>query len=173
MAIDLRIASRMLARGYALVFLVGFLIGYSGASKVFLAIPVIRDPLQMLFWPLSGLLAGMLWAGIGALPAVYLLGLDRGAALDSYLRGAGSLYFKEKYIGEEAAIRVLDLSAGIVEALSFLYASIAGMYLAAYYLEIFESGLALDETQKMNFHRKLLVGFILALVAFGLRAAAT
>ncbi len=172
MKFDLRAASRKLAKVYAIVFVLGFLIGYSKSSKMLLVMPFIRDPLQLLFWPLAGLLAGMLWAGFGALPFVYLLGLERGEAVNSYLGGAGSLYFGEKYIGEEMAMRVLELSAGIVEAFSFLYASIAGMYLAAYYLEIFESGLALDEIQKINVQRKLLLSFVLALVSLGLRTAA-
>ncbi len=170
-----RFISKILIKVYVLVFLFGLYLGYSGISApVPMSILLESTPILLyeLSWSLFGMLFGMLWLGVGPIIALYYIGIGNGALLKSYLGGGGALYFKKEYILEGIAAHTLELGAGLMEALAFLYGAVGGMLLAMYYIEVYDSGIAIDETQKINFTRKLAESLLLATAAAGLRMAA-
>ncbi len=170
----LRSISMVLVRIYVLIFLLGLYMGYSGFGLRLPDIPRDASPILLheISWALSGALFGMLWLGIGPLLALYYLGLQNGGLLGSYLSGGGAIYFREEYVTEGIGANTMALGAGLMESLAFLYASVGGMYLAMYCLEIFDSGVAVDETQRINFSRKMFEGLLIAMAAAGMRLVA-
>ncbi|MEE9594276.1 MAG: hypothetical protein V3V92_02645 [Candidatus Hydrothermarchaeales archaeon] len=168
----LKLMSRFLPRLYVFVFLAG---GYSGLIGLFgwsidSWLPLEdSNPLGTLAFPAYGILFGMLWLGVGPLVILFFSGLKDGITLKSYILGGGNMYFREAYITGDVGAQLLDIGVGLMESMSLLYASTGGMYLAVYLSERYREGMGAEETQKINFTKKVVVSFILAGLVVGLR----
>jgi hypothetical protein len=155
---------RFLVRAYVLLLVVGFVAGL----KFDLGVGFHIEASNELVWTLAGTLSGMLYLGLGPVIALFFLGVHNGELIDAYLASEGGL-IRESAVDPQLANGMLEICRSSMETLAFLYGAVGGMYLSMYYLEVYNSGFAMDEAPKKNFIRKFAESLLLASIAFGLR----
>jgi|GEM_PF-6495533 hypothetical protein len=158
----------ILIRGYVLALIIGIVVGIKQNNPSHFL--TIETRIGTLFWPIAGILSGMIFSGVGPFLAILILGNNNGILIGRYIAGGDYFILKEANVDPSAAYALVEVCRSLIESISFLYASVGGLYLYLYYRDIFDTGYINDETPKKNSVRKILESIILAAIAAGLKS---